>query len=168
MADLNELSQFEKDLKNLIEIRNGLKPEYTYTPPPISPRTKQRFEEREYKRLYAGAKMGMFMGIPEHGQPYKTEIVSHMCVPEHGNPYDWDGQTLMCVPEHGKPFKSFSTATRMAVYEHGQPYKTPRRVKSTADMVIRTAKEEHDYMKSTSFDYCPNIMGKKCGRPGCS
>ncbi len=30
------------------------------------------------------------------------------------------------------------------------------------------AKIEHDRMAYTSFDYCPNILGKKCGRYGCS
>ena len=136
MADLNELSEFEKQLKNLIENRNNFKPEYVDINAPPKPKV---WSEQEKKYMDKMAKMGMFMGIPEHGRPYRsedatymlvpehgqpfrTEIVTHMAVPEHGNPYEWDGLTLMCVPEHGRPM----FATRMAIGEHGQPYKTPR------------------------------------------
>jgi len=29
------------------------------------------------------------------------------------------------------------------------------------------AKRKHDYLKNTTFDYCPDFSGRKCGRPGC-
>ena len=112
MTDLNELSQFEKDLKNLIDNRNNFKPEYV----DINAHTKQ-------------------MNMSEKGLNPLDEIGKHG------------------IRDRGRPI-----VTRMAVEEHGKPYKR----------MFRTEKEEHDYMKTTCHDYCPNVAGQKCGRPGCS
>jgi len=184
------------------------------------------------KRLHEMGKMGMFMGVPEHGRPYRTDAVTYMAVPEHGKPHRKEEiMTLMIVSEHGKPYNGPSydenpwdnpanpiesllscttigkwsppnepmkhiLATRMAIGEHGQPYRSPRLMTKmaigehgkpfksgattfiTTNMAIKehgnpykktfkTPREEHDYMKQTCFDYCPNIAGMKCGRPGC-
>jgi hypothetical protein len=34
--------------------------------------------------------------------------------------------------------------------------------------ILMTDKMKHDYMANNSMDWCPNIEGEKCGRPGCS
>ena len=73
MADLNELSKFEKDLKNLIESRNNLTPHYM----DVNRITRELGEQTR-------------MCIGEHGQPYKInkELPStRMCIGEHGQPY---------------------------------------------------------------------------------
>ena len=109
MADLNELSQFEKDLKALIESRGG------FTQPvkeePIrSARVSGRTEPPK-----------TFMMVWEHGQPYRQPDrpsgYSRMAVREHGQPY---ALTNMAVREHGQPY--CRTSTDMAVRHHGRPY----------------------------------------------
>ena len=146
MADLNELSQFEKDLKHLIETRNAYQPNYNppenYKPTPRAtdqtymmvwehgqPYSSHRehkfpshptYSSEEMERL---GRMGMFMGAVEHGQPYKS---SRMPL------------TRMAIWEHGQPSKEgFTFSTNMAISEHGQPYKTEEKksFKCTTDMV---------------------------------
>ena len=149
MADLNELSKFEKDLKDLIESRNAFQPNYNppenYKPTPRTtdqtfmmvwehgqPYTSHRehkfpshptYSSEELERL---GRMGMFMGAREHGQPYKV-VQTRMAVKEHGQPYKSSSMPLtkMFIWEHGQPNKEgFTVSTNMAVKEHGQPYKT--------------------------------------------
>ena len=166
MADLNELSKFEKDLKNLIDSRNNFQPRYIDLSGPPAPKIGPRklkdgtivytslatpLEKlEEHHRM---GKMGMFMGVPVHGQPYKkpTEDVTYMGVAEHGQPYrkqnykplteytkymgiedgqpyKFDDKVFMLAGEHGQPYRPPSYVTRMAVAEHGQPYRSPRYV----------------------------------------
>ena len=136
MADLNELSQFEKDLKNLIEARNAYQPNYNppenYKPTPRAtdqtymvisehgqPYSSHRehkfpsyptYSSEEIKRL---GRMGMFMGAVEHGQPYKSSRMpsTRMAIWEHGQPYKTEEK------------KSFKCTTDMVREVHGQPYK---------------------------------------------
>ena len=95
MADLNELSKFEKDLKNLIESRNNLTPHYM-----------------DVNRITRELGEQTLMVIGEHGQPYKInkELPStRMCVGEHGQPYKTPRigavTSYMVVREHGQPFR---------------------------------------------------------------
>lgn len=129
MADLNELTQFEKDLKARIQERNGFKPNYNY----------DNFDKlEEQSKQLAGSAM-TYMMVKEHGKPYKTlrpfpNLVLKMCIGEHGQPYTKQPQNQqfikrMCIREHGQPYKqpqSSSTqnhiVTNMCVREHGQPY----------------------------------------------
>ena len=110
MADLNELSQFERDLKNLIESRNTFQPNYSSS-------TSQRRDQVDVNET--------FMIVEEHGQPYRTprspNYVKKMT--------DWDQEqpyivsTNMAIGEHGRPFRQNSKPiTRMGIVEHGQPY----------------------------------------------
>jgi hypothetical protein len=89
MTDLKELSQFEKDLKNLIDSRSNFKPYYMNINDHAKP---IEWSEQEKKRLHEMGKLGMFMGIPEHGRPHSRlyipeNVVSFMAVGEHGQPY---------------------------------------------------------------------------------
>lgn len=162
MADLNELSQFEKDLKHLIETRNAYQPNYNppenYKPTPRAtdqtymvisehgqPYSSHRehkfpshptYSSEEMKRL---GRMGMFMGAVEHGQPYKV-VQTKMANYEHGQPYKSSRMPLtrMAIWEHGQPSKEgFTVSTNMAIKEHGQPYKTEEKKSftCTTDMV---------------------------------
>lgn len=158
MADLNELSQFEKDLKHLIETRNAYQPNYNppenYKPTPKAtdqtymmvwehgqPYSSHRehkfpshptYSSEEIERL---GRMGMFMGAVEHGQPYKV-VRTKMALSEHGQPYKSSRMpsTRMAILEHGQPF---TVSTNMAIKEHGQPYKTEEKKSftCTTDMV---------------------------------
>ncbi len=92
-------------------------------------------------------KMGMFMGVPEHGQPYKPKI----------------------------PLSE--RQTKMVSFEQGQPYKEKGIVDTITDACSGAInllnpeylrlKAEHDRKKLTCFDYCPNFAGRPCGKPGC-
>lgn len=102
MTDLNELSQFEKDLKNLIEERNNL-----FNPKNIefnSSYKPKKMSEEEKNRLYEMGKLGMFMGIPEHGRPYEIATTS-IDLPEHGRSPRIKDMSFMGIPEHGRPHK---------------------------------------------------------------
>lgn len=85
MTDLNELSEFEKNLKQMIEEREKFVPTYFPTRPD-----------------------GTRMIIPEHGQPYKNEMMTYMAVREHGQPYTSGMVTRMAVREHGQPYDNCS------------------------------------------------------------
>lgn len=151
MADLNELSQFEKDLKNLIESREIFQPTYapsssyksstdaTYM---VASEHGQPYRNHitdmtfmvatEHGQPYRTPRVpshvpGMYMGSYEHGQQYKTpSMVTRMAVVEHGRPFI--ALTNMAVREHGQPYMS----TNMAVREHGQPYRPTRIVTKMA------------------------------------
>ena len=139
MADLNELSQFEKDLKALIESRGGFT-----QPVKEEPITSARVSGRTEPMT--------LMMVSEHGQPFRTsthtsimtvgeslrqfdrqfDTSTYMMVWEHGQPYRQpdkpSGYSRMAVREHGQPYAS----TNMAVREHGQPY-----CRSSTDMAVR-------------------------------
>lgn len=144
-----ELSELEKELKKLIEERNSFKPNYIDINKPIErnigPRklkdgtvvyTSLNIPEEKLEEYHRMGKMGMFMGIPEHGQPYKTPIHK---TPVHKSTSDMD-ITLMVVAEHGQPHRSDAWnkpmfTTNMEIHEHGRPYKTPIR-KEPTDMDV--------------------------------
>jgi hypothetical protein len=117
MADLNELSHFEKDLKALIESRGG------FTQP-------VKEEPIRSSRMSPGGAPKTLMMVSEHGRPFNTS--TYMMVWEHGQPYRQpdrpSGYSRMAVREHGQPYAS----TNMAVREHGQPY-----CRSSTDMAVR-------------------------------
>jgi len=117
MADLNELSQFEKDLKALIESRGG------FTQP-------VKEEPIRSARVSGRTEPMTLMMVSEHGRPFDTS--TYMMVWEHGQPYRQPdrpfGYSRMAVREHGQPYAS----TNMAVREHGQPY-----CRSSTDMAVR-------------------------------
>ncbi len=139
MADLNELSQFEKDLKALIESRGG------FTQP-------VKEEPIRSARVSGRTEPMTLMMVSEHGQPFRTsthtsimtvgeslrqfdrqfDTSTYMMVWEHGQPYRQpdkpSGYSRMAVREHGQPYAS----TNMAVREHGQPY-----CRSSTDMAVR-------------------------------
>lgn len=144
MADLNELSQFEKDLKALIESRGGFT-----QPVKEEPIRSSRFPYREplvaciehRERLNKEPPKTLMM-VSEHGQPFTRDRLieaasrlssqTFMMVWEHGQPYRQPdrpfGYSRMAVREHGQPYAS----TNMAVREHGQPY-----CRSSTDMAVR-------------------------------
>lgn len=44
----------------------------------------------------------LILDIDEHGKPFRTEIVTHMCVPENGKPYERPEFIVrMSIIEHG-------------------------------------------------------------------
>ena len=90
MADLNELSQFEKDLKALIESRGGFQP---LSEAPV-----------RSQRMPTGSVPKTFMMVSEHGQPYSM-FSTNMAVREHGRPY---AQTKMKSREHGQPYRKWT------------------------------------------------------------
>lgn len=152
MADLNELTQFEKDLKNLIESRNNYKPRYKFTDS-FSSNAYMPFSEED-SNLYnnrCGSQMTML--IPEHGRihlgqyqyttlennkPLTLEEIESLHK-DNMNKSWLPSPTFMGVPEHGQPYTKNDIVTFMAVKEHGQPYNEPMKNGRT-DMVI----SEHD------------------------
>ena len=153
MADLNELSQFEKDLKALIESRGGFTQPIKEEPirsARVSGRTEpmtlmmvsehgQPFRTSTHTSIMTVGESlrhfdrqfdtSTYMMVWEHGQPYRQPDrpsgYSRMAVREHGQPY---ALTNMAVREHGQPY----ALTNMAVREHGQPY-----CRSSTDMAVR-------------------------------
>lgn len=131
MTDLNELTEFEKQLKYLIESRETFQPIY-------GPESRQK--DIDYKT---------YMAVKEHGKSYMS--VTRMAIKEHGQPYMYETSkqiqptynsslsqssakhtgivttivSHMAVCEHGQPYKNkHSVSMRgMAIREHGQPYK---------------------------------------------
>ena len=92
MADLNEVTRFENELKKLIEERNSLKPHY---------------HEPFYDELAKTS--NTLMCAMEHGRPYDNISATRMCIAEHGRPYKSpqvknNSVTYMVVKEHGKPY----------------------------------------------------------------
>ncbi len=174
MADLNELSQFEKDLKHLIETRNAYQPNYNppenYKPTPRAtdqtymmiwehgqPYSSHRehkfpshptYSPEEMERL---GRMGMFMGAVEHGQPYKV-VQTKMAIKEHGQPY-W--KTLLKQQRDIQKQEGFTFSTNMAISEHGQPYKSSR-MPSTRMAIL-----EH----GQPFTVSTNMAIKEHGQP---
>lgn len=152
MADLNELSQFEKDLKNLIESRNTFQPTYASGSSQKSNSSMTCAIESEVDKLYNECNMTLMgaiehghpynmmtrMGTIEHGQPYnmKTRMpVGRMAIREHGQPYESPRiptnrqritpsiSTNMAVKEHRQSYKPNCVQTKMATNEHGKPFK---------------------------------------------
>jgi hypothetical protein len=117
MADLNELSKLEQELKRRINQRNE------------EDKNNNHFIEatEQIKRTTQ-----TFMIVREHGQPYKEDIMlqTRMNVKEHGQPYKEDiiDISSMVIKEHGQPYKFRSkgnmpiVTTNMVVKEHGQPF----------------------------------------------
>lgn len=176
MADLNELSEFEKNLRSLIESRNGFDNSLSL---------KNQMQEG-FTKTPRNPEMQTFMVVKEHGQPFRQKPQTLMMVMEHGQPYkrgpyppvtkeDYEAcgkmGMFMAAPEHGQPYKTIRPQTKMAAPEHGQPYKKDRyygySITEKLTSLIYPDKAEHDYMARTCFDYCPNFAGKKCGGPGC-
>jgi hypothetical protein len=91
MTDLNELSQFEKDLKSLIDNRNSLKPRYDVCSKTTRPEDMLTFMlANEHGQPYDKTMRPQYkqMSINEHGQPYKPSLhATRMAVREHGQPY---------------------------------------------------------------------------------
>ncbi len=155
MADLNELSQFEKDLKALIESRGG------FTQP-------VKEEPIRSARVSGRTEPMTLMMVSEHGQPFRTsthtsimtvgeslrqfdrqfDTSTYMMVWEHGQPYRQpdkpSGYSRMAVREHGQPYAS----TNMAVREHGQPY-----CRSSTDMAVRHHGRPYAQTKMKSREY---------------
>jgi hypothetical protein len=144
MADLNEVAQFEQDLKKLIDERNNFVPNYDYksshtlreqknqTKKPVS---EEGVYKNEWYKFDENNGMVAKMIVREHGQPYKTPICD---------------QSFMIAKEHGQPCITIN----MAVREHGQPYKTPR-----CDQTYMIAKEHgQPYMMT-------NMAVREHGRP---
>lgn len=155
MTDLNELSQFEKDLKNLIESRNTFQPTYASGSSQKSNSSMTCAIESEADKLYNECNMTL-MGAIEHGQPYN--MMTRMGTIEHGQPYNM--MTRLPVSEHGKPYpKQSSMLSRMAIREHGQPYESPRiptnRQRITPSISTNMAVKEHRQ------SYKPNCVQTK-------
>lgn len=132
MAELNELNELDKKLRQLIEERNK----------PIGPNDYEELEKKwlqESKQRVDKLKnwgiVGMFMGAVEHGQPYKE--MTNMAIVEHGQPYKYDNyRTLedeMKLKEIEKLHKDHMeyinkkynpALTLMCIRQHGQPYKS--------------------------------------------
>ena len=133
MTDLNELKEFEENLKKMVEERN--KPIVPRLPLPTTSDTFMAVPEHGYKTSRTR------MAIKEHGQPHKfnpyyIKDEYLVTVEENGRPCSRDlskgtynplDATYMVVKEHGCPYKSTppkSMMTLMVVPDHGQPYKT--------------------------------------------
>lgn len=195
MTDLNELSKFEKDLKNLIESRNNFQPRYVDLSGPPAPKIGPRklkdgtivytsldIPQEKLEEHHRMGKMGMFMGVPEHGQPYRrpTEDVTYMGVAEHGQPYreqnykpltentrymsvederpyKFDDKVFMLAGEHGQPYRDPGVMTLMVIGEHGQPYKSPR-------YITRMAVSEHGQPYRSSR-YVTKMSVREHGKP---
>lgn len=126
------------------------------------------------------------MAIIEHGLPYRNNdgsLISKMAINEHGQPYrtnDFPVLTLMAVKDHGRPYRTQNTSLNIRNRyilgkidnindEANEKKKDTERNKGFMEWLFgQSDKEKHDQMKITCTDYCPNIAGKKCGRPGCS
>jgi len=134
MADLNELSRFEKDLKNLIESRNTFQPTYTTHSMKKRHPALTLMDVNEHGQPYKTPSVGdmTFMAAEEHGQPYKTPtMITRMAIREHGQQHMTfvapDGQIFsmyMAVREHGQPFLATKPGqTKMQNDEHGKPFR---------------------------------------------
>jgi hypothetical protein len=151
MADLNELSEIEKQLKKLVEERQshdkiwregGLVK--------VDSELDNQYDRR--RNIEEAAKMMMsetatFMAVAEHGKPFKKDYMKDykpgmfMGVPEHGRPFD-RSYSRMAVREHGRPFAG---RTDMKIEEHGKPFdQTPRRIVTK----MRTREHGQPYEKS--------------------
>ena len=118
MADLNELSEFEKNLRSLIESRNGFDNSLSL---------KNQMQEG-FTKTPRNQAIQTYMMVEEHGKPFITRMV----IPEHGQPFRQKPQTLMMVMEHGQPYNTkidpsmidfTKITTDMIIPQHGQPYK---------------------------------------------
>ena len=140
MADLNELSEFEKNLRNLIDSRNGFDNSLS-----LKNQMKEGFTKTPRNPMTQ-----TYMMIEEHGQPFRQKPKTLMMIMEHGQPYNKKIDlsmidptkitTDMIIPQHGQPYKRgpYPPVTKedyeacgkmgmfMAAPEHGQPYKTVR------------------------------------------
>ncbi len=92
MADLNDLKQFEDDLKKRIGAKQTSVTQYPST---------------------ASSMHQTLMGIEEHGQPFQSRggnnpisMQTYMAVREHGQPYKGTMTTRMAIGEHGQPYKN--------------------------------------------------------------
>ncbi len=87
MTDLNELSQFEKDLKALIESRESFQPVYVSPVYSSNKSTSISVNKSEHE---CDTPPRTYMTIREHGQPYKSNhVITRMAIGEHGQPYKW-------------------------------------------------------------------------------
>jgi hypothetical protein len=168
MADLNELTQFEKDLKARIQERNSFKPNYNYD-------NLDKLEEQS-KQLDGSAMT--YMMVKEHGKPYKTlrpfqGLVFKMGIREHGQPYKQPQNqqfiSLMCIGEHGQPYKkqpqNQQFITRMCIGEHGQPYKQPQSSTTQKHIVTNMCVREHGQPYSRELPELTLMCVREHGQP---
>lgn len=139
MADLNELSEIEKQLKNLIEERQShdriwreggiVKVDSEHDSVYDQNKNRRKIEDAAEQMM---GEVKTFMMVEEHGKPFTRDYMKNyrpgmfMGVPEHGRPFDNRTElSRMAVHEHGRPFAG---RTDMKIREHGQPFdQSPRR-----------------------------------------
>lgn len=131
MADLNELEEFEKNLKDMICSRNNFQPTYAHREP-IS-------FDNKYNNNYAMCQEKLqpsirtLMSINEHGRPFDSNkyLTFNSEVKDHELD-DWMKSLPKC--------KSNITMTMyMGSFEHGQPYKDHARNMNIEDNVNKTS-----------------------------
>ncbi len=183
MADLRELEQFERDLKNLVHNRNPYQ-QQDYSQPSYF---QQNYFQSDYAEINNPGQLlpkqkpkpepniMTFMMAEEHGQPFKRpEMLTYMMVGEHGQPYRQNRPnqpnqkmlTRMGIREHGQPYKPNEqlsrVSTNMAVREHGQPYRPNEQISMVStNMAVREHGQPYRPKNQDESDYINRQIRKK-------
>lgn len=121
MADLNELSEIEQQLKKLVEERQSH--DKIWREGGIVMGDDTKYNQNKSKRQIKDAADKLFKSsetFSEHEKPFEKDYMKDylpgmfMGVPEHGRPFD-RSHSRMAAREHGRPFAG---RTDMKIEEH--------------------------------------------------
>lgn len=130
MTDLNELSEIEKQLKDLIQQRQSQ--DKIWREGGIVK------VDSEHDRIWRDGRVVnvdfKHDNVYDHNESIRKikeaaeEIKNRLTIERAAEKLFNESETFMAVKEHGRPFDKQSTISRMAVREHGRPFdQSPRR-----------------------------------------